>query len=74
MNPLIAKWEMLNLQMGTSSLGDPQGFDGSCFPFFPFSFFFFYNSFSFVSPLYFYFYFFYLHFYLFKFNSSILIS
>lgn len=35
MNPLIAKWEMLNLQMGTSSLGDPQGFDGSCFPFFP---------------------------------------
>jgi hypothetical protein len=55
MNLLIAKWEMLNLQMGTSSLGVPQGFDGSSFPFFPFIFIFYFSLFPLFFFIFFYF-------------------
>jgi hypothetical protein len=70
MSILIAKWEMLNLQMGTSSLGVPQGFDGSSFPFFPLIFIFIFFP-CFPSSFLFYFI---LLIYFFKTNSSILIS
>jgi hypothetical protein len=69
MSILIAKWEMLNLQMGTSSLGVPQRFRWVLFSLFPF---YFYFLFFLVSPLLFYFILFLIYF--FKTNSSILIS